>query len=58
MKGVFIEDGDYVFRERNKVMYIDLELVSIEDKKKVIKFLNESKLLKSTYDVVEDLFKI
>ena len=36
LKGVFIEDGDYVFREKNKVLYIDLELVSEEDKKKWI----------------------
>jgi hypothetical protein len=58
LKGVFIEDGDYVFREKNKVLYIDLELVSEEDKKKVIRFLKEMDLLKSTYDAVKDLFKL
>ena len=58
LKGVFIEDGDYVFREKNKVLYIDLELVSEEDKKKVIRFLKEMDLLKSTYDAVKDLFEL
>lgn len=58
LKGVFIEDGDYVFRKKNKVLYIDLELVSEEDKKKVIRFLKEMDLLKSTYDAVKDLFKL
>lgn len=58
LKGVFIEEGEYVFREKNKMLYIDLELVSQEDKEKVIQYLNETKLLKSTYDAVEDLFKL
>ena len=58
MKGVFIVDGEYVFREKNKMLYIDLELVSREDKEKVIKYLNETKLLKTIYDPVEDLFKL
>ena len=58
LKGVFIVDGEYVFREKNKMLYIDLELVSREDKEKVIKYLNETKLLKTTYDPVEDLFKL
>lgn len=58
LKGVFIEEGEYVFREKNKILYIDLELVSSEDKKKVLHYLNETKLLKSNYDVVEDLFKL
>lgn len=58
LKGVFILDGEYVFREKNKMLYIDLELVSREDKEKVIKYLNETKLLKTTYDPVEDLFKL
>ena len=40
------------------MLYIDLELVSREDKEKVIKYLNETKLLKTTYDLVEDLFKL
>ena len=52
LKGVFIEDGDYVFREKHKVLYINLDLVSLEDKKKVIRFLKEKELLKSTYDAV------
>jgi hypothetical protein len=56
LKGVFIEDGDYVFREKHKVLYINLDLVSLEDKKKVIRFLKEKELLKSTYDAVQDLF--
>lgn len=56
LKGVFIEDGDYVFRETHKVLYINLDLVSLEDKKKVIRFLKEKELLKSTYDAVQDLF--
>ena len=55
---VFIEDGDYVFRETHKVLYINLDLVSLEDKKKVIRFLKEKELLKSTYDAVQDLFKM
>ena len=58
LKGVFIEDGDYVFRETHKVLYINLDLVSLEDKKKVIRFLKEKELLKSTYDAVQDLFKM
>ena len=58
LKGVFIVDGEYVFREKNKMLYIDLELVSREDKEKVIKYLNETKLLKTTYDPVEYLFKL
>tara|TARA_B100000497_G_C7654728_1_gene394054 strand:+ start:677 stop:1099 length:423 start_codon:yes stop_codon:yes gene_type:complete len=58
LKGVFIEDGDYVFREKHKVLYINLDLVSLEDKKKVIRFLKEKELLKSTYDAVQDLFKM
>ena len=58
LKGVFIEDGDYVFRETHKVSYINLDLVSLEDKKKVIRFLKEKELLKSTYDAVQDLFKM
>ena len=58
LKGVFIEDGDYVFREKNKVLYINLELVSEEDKKKVIDFLKETELLQTTYDAVKDLFKV
>tara|TARA_B100001063_G_C16773762_1_gene563521 strand:+ start:1326 stop:1748 length:423 start_codon:yes stop_codon:yes gene_type:complete len=58
LKGVFIEDGDYVFREKHKVLYINLDLVSLEDKKKVIRFLKENELLKSTYDAVQDLFKM
>ena len=58
MKGVFIVDGEYVFREKNKMLYIDLELVSREDKEKVIKYLNETNLLKTIYDPVEDLFKL
>ena len=58
LKGVFIEEGEYVFREKNKMLYIDLELVSQEDKEKVIQYINETKLLKSTYDAVEDLFKL
>ena len=40
------------------MLYIDLELVSREDKEKVINYLNETKLLKTTYDPVEDLFKL
>ena len=47
-----------VLREKNKMLCIDLELVSREDKEKVIKYLNETKLLKTTYDPVEDLFKL
>lgn len=59
LKGVFVVDGEYVFREDNKSsLYIDLNLVSVEDKKKVIAFLEENELLKTTYDVVEDLFKM
>ena len=58
LKGVFIEDGDYVFREEHKVLYINLDLVSLEDKKKVIRFLKEKELLKSTYDAIQDLFKM
>lgn len=48
LKGVFIVNGEYVFREKNKMLYIDLEPVSREDKEKVIKYLNETKLLKTT----------
>ena len=53
--GVFIIDGDYVFREKKKSLHINLDLVSVEDKNKVIAYLEKRNLLKSDYDLIKDL---
>lgn len=51
---VTVSEHNYIFKENRKYLFIDLDLVSREDRKCVISFLKDKKLLEDMSDSIKN----